>query len=236
MVTCYAFRARKLPSNFKETKYIAFTMYIQLITWGLVIAIFTSLKTERTRTFLNCCAQLCSAFSFLLCNFAPKLFIILLHPEKNTPEFVKAALTRDTMAKMMSNIFHRSRRTVSEPPPLSLESNGKPTLVKDVNLNESNGKRAPRRFTWDSPTTIRDQMTHRDVVELHMRNGISPTHVNSASSESCGKGILVESGDCNTGNDEECAFHNTAMTMNKLENPVTLRNEDYKSVVEDTSL
>lgn len=236
MVTCYAFRARKLPSNFKETKYIAFTMYIQLITWGLVIAIFTSLKTERTRTFLNCCAQLCSAFSFLLCNFAPKLFIILLHSEKNTPEFVKAALTRDTMAKMMSNTFHRSRRTVSEPPPLPLERNGKPTLVKDVNLNESNGKRAPRRFTWDSPTTIRDQMTHRDVVELHMRNGISPTHVNSASSESCGKGILVESGDRNTGNDGECAFHNTAMAMDKLEDPVILRNEDYKSVVEDTSL
>lgn len=39
---------------------------------------------------------------------------------------------------------------------LLLERNGKFILVKDVNLNEFNGKRVLRRFMWDSFMIICD--------------------------------------------------------------------------------
>ena len=43
--------------------------------------------------------QLCSGYSVLLFIFTPKLYIILRYPEKNTPDFGKAAVTRNTMKK-----------------------------------------------------------------------------------------------------------------------------------------
>lgn len=69
-----------------------------------------------------------------------------------------------------------------------------------------------------------------------MCNGILLIYVNSVFLESCGKGILVELGDCNIGKDGECVFYNIVMIVDKLEDFVILRNEDYKSVVEDIFL
>ena len=100
-VVYYAFRARKLPSNFNETKYIAFNMYVQLTTCASIFAIFSSLRPRSLRTILNCLVQLCRACSFLLCIFAPKMFIIFRHPEKNTPDFVKAVVARNTMRRCL---------------------------------------------------------------------------------------------------------------------------------------
>lgn len=193
LVAYYAFRARKLPSNFNETKYIAFIMYIQLTTWGATIAIFTSVWAGSFRTMLYCLVQLCSAYSFLLCIFTPKLYIILRHPEKNTPDYVKATVTRNTMKRSFANSLsgldlvitsaERSSSSRSETLPTTLSSNGAPASVaKSENTNSK--KRVPRRVTWDSHMTINDVITERGVLNnLQIANGIrtSTGHVKGMS-------------------------------------------------------
>ena len=177
LVAYYAFRARKLPSNFNETKYIAFIMYIQLTTCVTTIAIYTSIRAGSLRTILHCLVQLCSAYSFLLCIFAPKLFIILRHPEKNTPDFVKAAVARDTMERSLGNSLYglhllvpSAERSRSETSSTTLSSNS--AMAKNENKNAN--KRVPRRVTWDSRMTTNEIITERDIRDnnLQMTNGI----------------------------------------------------------------
>lgn len=248
LVAYYAFKARKLPSNFNETKYIAFNMYIQLTTSVTPIAIFTTLDAGSFKTVLYCLVQLCCAFSFLLCSFVPKLIIILRYPEKNTPEFVKAAVARNTMERTLSNAMvvssaERSKRTLSEPPLSTLPSNDVPSLVENGHIHTSNDNRVPRRVTWDScPITARDNITERAIVDLHMTNGILSTssrHLKGASSENRGEiETLGQTRDRNTKNDTGCAFYNyAAISMDKLEgNEPSLETECHKHEAEDTCL
>ena len=63
VVAFYAFKARKLPSNFSETKYIAFNMYIQLTTWAVALATFTSLRPGSFKDIVD--SDDCSSMSGL---------------------------------------------------------------------------------------------------------------------------------------------------------------------------
>lgn len=153
LVAYYAFRARKLPSNFNETKYIAFNMYIQLTTWGTTLSIFTSLRPGSFRAILHCIVQLCSAFSFLLCIFAPKLLIILRHPEKNTARFVKAAVTRDTMQRNMTANLSLKRLNSAESTCTTFSNSSVHSMAENDN---SNTNRNTRRVMWDSHVTTNE--------------------------------------------------------------------------------
>ncbi|XP_032228938.1 extracellular calcium-sensing receptor-like [Nematostella vectensis] len=90
--TFYAFKARKLPENYNETRYIGFAMYILIISWVTSFPVRASLDGTYL-THIACATSLVSAYGILVCMFAPKLYIILLHPDKNTQEVVKAILT-----------------------------------------------------------------------------------------------------------------------------------------------
>ena len=235
LVAYYAFRARKLPSNFKETKYIAFIMYIQLTTTATTIVIFTSLSTGSIRTTLYCLLQLCSAYSFLLCIFAPKLFIILRHPEKNTSDFVKATVARNTMERSLRNSLYglhlvfpsaeRSpRRSRSQTSSTMLSTNSVPAVAES----------SPRRVTWDSHMTTNGIISESGVLDnLQLSNGIRSLtdHVKGG----IRSGIPEENANEETGvgqtqnHDMDGAFSNAA---NSEEN---LKDTDYhKPELDDT--
>ncbi|CAF2399975.1 unnamed protein product [Rotaria sp. Silwood2] len=84
--TMYAVRTRKVPENFNETKFIGFTCYTTCILWLAFLPIyFTAHETGRHQVHI---ATLCVTLSLcatvaLACLFSPKVYIILLHPEKN---------------------------------------------------------------------------------------------------------------------------------------------------------
>ncbi|CAF0814768.1 unnamed protein product [Rotaria sp. Silwood1] len=84
--TMYAVRTRKVPENFNETKFIGFTCYTTCILWLAFLPIyFTAHETGRHQVNI---ATLCVTISLcatvaLACLFSPKVYIILLHPEKN---------------------------------------------------------------------------------------------------------------------------------------------------------
>ena len=97
----YAFKARRLPENFNETRYIGSAMYVLLISWVSFYPVDTSLEGFYT-TIVACATALVTAYGILLCVFAPKLFVILLHPEQNTNEFMKAEIRQFTNSTTFS--------------------------------------------------------------------------------------------------------------------------------------
>ncbi|CAF1187223.1 unnamed protein product [Rotaria magnacalcarata] len=84
--TMYAIRTRKVPENFNETKFIGFTCYTTCIIWLAFLPIyFTAYETGRHQIHISTLCitiSLCASVA-LACLFSPKVYIIILHPEKN---------------------------------------------------------------------------------------------------------------------------------------------------------
>ena len=76
-VCCYyAFRTRRLPDNFNESRYISLCVYTTLIIWLAFLPTFFTAARALYRILLLSCALLVNATALLMCLFTPKLYAI----------------------------------------------------------------------------------------------------------------------------------------------------------------
>ncbi|KFD51677.1 hypothetical protein M513_07373, partial [Trichuris suis] len=105
LCTVYAFKTRKIPENFNETKYIGFTMYATCIVWLAFIPIYfgTNQNFKIQTTSLCICVSLCGTVA-LCCFFAPKMYIVIFQPEKNVVRVKKEHIR--TMQAMRDHVWN----------------------------------------------------------------------------------------------------------------------------------
>ena len=88
----YAFKARNLPENFNEAKYIGFSMYVFLISSLVYFPVDFGLRVWYLPIMASAATMFCS-YGLLGCMFGPKVYVILFCPEKNTQAAVQSQVT-----------------------------------------------------------------------------------------------------------------------------------------------
>ncbi|XP_076318427.1 metabotropic glutamate receptor 3-like isoform X1 [Tachypleus tridentatus] len=86
--TIYAFKTRKCPDGFNEARYLTFTNYTTCVIWLAFLPLFVLSTSTTIRAVTLSFLFSLSGSVQLACLFAPKVYIALLRPEKNTKENV----------------------------------------------------------------------------------------------------------------------------------------------------
>ncbi|KAL9968513.1 hypothetical protein ACROYT_G020616 [Oculina patagonica] len=112
-VCCYfAFKSRKLPHNFNEGKFIAFALYVIVVSWVTFYPVYLNIRGKYSVVIAGA-ASIIAATGLLVCIFVPKIYIILFHPEKNTVAYMKSQISNHTFRRstMEGDSRHRSYNT-----------------------------------------------------------------------------------------------------------------------------
>ena len=118
LCTYYSFKARNIPDNFNEAKYVGFSMYILLLSAAAYYPAEFALPGYYGNVVV-CISLTVTSWGLLGCLFAPKIYVILRHPEKNTESFLSGQITRFAFGQMHSVSRSRVASYAPNPPVVS---------------------------------------------------------------------------------------------------------------------
>lgn len=88
--TFYAIKTRKCPEGFNETRRIAFANYATIVLWLAFVPLYLASTSNVVRVITLALSLSLNGLVQLLCLFLPKVYVVLIKPEKNTRELVMA--------------------------------------------------------------------------------------------------------------------------------------------------
>lgn len=88
--TFYAIKTRKCPEGFNETRCIAFANYATIILWLAFVPLYLASTRNVVKVITLALSLSLNGLVQLICLFLPKVYVVLIKPEKNTRELVMA--------------------------------------------------------------------------------------------------------------------------------------------------
>lgn len=129
LCTYYAIKTRNVPENFNETKFVGFAIYTTCVIW---IAFFPIYYGSEMQIVTKCLCISLSSIMTLIFMFFPKIYIILIHPEKN----IRALFTTSKSIRCHIGASHHSN--ISNKNSSSISSfHGQSSLEYEHTLNRT---------------------------------------------------------------------------------------------------
>ncbi|CAB3236502.1 unnamed protein product [Arctia plantaginis] len=160
--TVYAVLTRKIPEAFNESKHIGFTMYTTCVIWLAFVPLYfgTASHVPLRVTSMAVTISL-SASVTLVCLFSPKLYIILIRPERNVRQSIMPV--RYSRKPPPTHQLPHPPNNIKKPPSADKETQTDPADFKLVNgqtiqLMNDNEKK-PQQQTTESKPTINNVKT-----------------------------------------------------------------------------
>ncbi|XP_075237834.1 metabotropic glutamate receptor 2-like [Lycorma delicatula] len=140
--TVYAVLTRNIPEAFNESKHIGFTMYTTCVIWLAFVPLFfgTGSHMPLRITSMSVTISL-SASVTIACLFSPKLYIILIRPERNVRQSMMPAsrysgtVKSGTSASVMAAaVAVTNTQRLSQPFINAIDPTGKPLATKCIDI------------------------------------------------------------------------------------------------------
>lgn len=154
MCTCYAFKTRNVPENFNETKFVGFAIYTTCVIW---IAFFPIYYGSEMQIITKCLCISLSSIMTLIFMFFPKIYIILIHPEKN----IRALFT--TSKSIRCHIGATHHLNISQKTSSSISSVHGPTSGPTSMENEPSIHRSLKKSSSSQTSTEKLSVERADM-------------------------------------------------------------------------
>ncbi|XP_054009376.1 metabotropic glutamate receptor 2-like isoform X1 [Hylaeus anthracinus] len=166
--TVYAVLTRKIPEAFNESKHIGFTMYTTCVIWLAFVPLYfgTGNNVALRITSMSVTISL-SASVTIACLFSPKLYIILIRPERNVRQSMMPARYNTTKS---SAVTPTNASSMIAPVTLTAATCDQNKTVKKHIIN-----------TIDCST----QSEYYELEVKDQKNGKPPATVVSRSTQTC---------------------------------------------------
>ncbi|KAM7535362.1 hypothetical protein Aperf_G00000099435 [Anoplocephala perfoliata] len=207
--TIYAVKTRSIPENFNESRFIGFAMYTTCIIWLAFVPIYfaTMNNFEIQISTLSVSVSL-SATVTLVCLFAPKVYIIYFHPEKNIRKLT-----------MNSGPGGRSRYATCKSPQESYARQNSSMATDCVITNAMVTQSTQPSSTLKATSDVQDSRTEQeldDMMEVAKRPLLTPPK------ESATVNVLIPRRDSKTFAEPIVVAHYQPIPNSPLEDEITL--------------